>query len=283
MRIRQRVHGLRQRVHGLTERDMGRCLPVGHPRLRDDLHLDATRLLPRTVKYEPALNNDADTLLMSLRDAVVSDYQVARGTSVLQAQGWVGDVRDLRFGDLHADVQGISFRVYYDLTRALPPAQVVNASVDFRMDLPGAAIRELHPSGAVEYRQVSVVPPSGVSGFPGPAASAVSIPVLGAADLFFAKLSLGEAAPGVLALPQPVDDAMVGYSAVGKRVPLGGEQRVLSVLLSQRDDHHDRGLRRHRSVDGPCPNCDSNRSHLWSCRGRHLPGITGPATLRLAR
>lgn len=164
-----------------------------------------------TVKYEPTLNSDADKVLMSLRDAVVSDYQVVRGTSVLEAQGWVGDVRDLRFGDLQPDVHWIGFRVYYDLTRGSPQAQVTNASVDFRMDMPGAAIREFLPSGDVEYRQVTVVPPTGVNGSPGPAGSALPFPVLGAADLFFAKSRLGQAAPGVLALPQPVDDAMVGF------------------------------------------------------------------------
>jgi Ion channel len=182
-----------------------------------------------TVKYEPALNNDADKVLMSLRDAVVSDYQVVRGTSVLQAQGWVGDVRDLRFGDLQPDVQWISFRVYYDLTRGSPPAQVV-ASVDFRMDMPGAAFQEFPPSGAVEYRQVTVVPPSGVSGSPGPTASALPIPVLGAADLFFGKPILGQLAPGVLALPQPVDDAIVGYWRAAQGSPSAASNEFVRFL-----------------------------------------------------
>jgi hypothetical protein len=164
-----------------------------------------------TVQYEPTLNSDADKVLMSLREAVVSDYQVVRGTSVLEAQGWVGDVRDLRFGDLQADVHWIGFRVSYDLTRESPPTQVVNASVDFRLDMPGAALREFLPSGVVEYRQVTVVPLSGISGSPGPAASALAMPVLGAADLFFAKPTVGQVGPAVLALPQPVFDAMVGF------------------------------------------------------------------------
>jgi Ion channel len=183
-----------------------------------------------TVQYEPTLNSDADKVLMSLRDAVVSDYQDVRGTSALLAQGWVGDVRDLRFGDLQPDAHWIGFRVSYDLTRGSPPAQVVNASVDFRMDMPGAAIRELLPSGDLEYRSVTVVPPSGVSGSAGPTALAVPIPVLGAADLFFGKPSVGQLAPGVLALPQPVDDALVGFWRAARGFPSTASNEFVRFL-----------------------------------------------------
>lgn len=85
---------------------------------------------------------------------------------MLQAQGWVGDVRDLRFGDLQPDVHWIGFRVSYELTRGSPPTQVVGGSVDLRVDMPEATFRELLPSGDVVYRLVTVVPPSGVGGSP---------------------------------------------------------------------------------------------------------------------
>ncbi len=172
-----------------------------------------------TVQYEPTLNADADKVLTSLREAAVADYEDARGTSSLEVQGWVGDVRDLRFSDLQPDVQWIGFRVSYDLTRGAPPAPAtVHSSVAVRVALSGV-MREFAPSGTIVYRQATVVPPSGVAGSPGPTASALPIPSLSEPDLFIAKSGFGQVAPGVLALPQAVDDAMVGFWRAARGFP----------------------------------------------------------------
>jgi hypothetical protein len=183
-----------------------------------------------TVQYEPTLTTDADKVLTSLRDAAVADYEAARGTSALEVPGWVGDVRDVRFSDLQTDVQWIGFRVFYNLKRGSPPTQeLVYGSVDVRLALTGV-FRELLPTGAIVYRQATVVPPSGVAGSPEPAASALPIPSLSETDLFVAKSAVGQVAPGILALPQAVDDALVGYWRAARGFPSAASNEMVRFL-----------------------------------------------------
>jgi hypothetical protein len=122
-------------------------------------------------------------------------------------------------------MQWIRFRVSYDLRGSLPSLEFAHGFVDVQVAL-GGVIREFLPSGTVVYRQVAVVPPPGVTGSPEPARSALPIPVLSAADLFVAKSSVGELAPGVIALPQAVDDAMVGFWRAARGFPSAASNEI---------------------------------------------------------